>query len=272
MRLFFLLAALLTASVAHAQDNIVLRNGEEIPAKVLEVNVTDLKYKKSANPDGPVYTAPLRDVLLIKYANGTKDVFGPNRAPAPGADAPRRGPSFSAVPQAPLAPGTERLRYNSRWLNRHFEGTAGQRLPAREVESLLQLQPAALAAFDRGRSLRTWSLVTAGTSVALVGAGVGVALSGEWGRGRDVRNGFDNDRFGRFRNGVGEGRGGDRNALVGASLAGGGVLLALTSVWLDHRATLRFRRAAERYTNRPATSLRFAPSRQGLGAGVTYTF
>lgn len=81
MRLLTFVALLLTATFTYAQDNIVLRNGEEIPAKVLEVSQTDLKYRKFANPEGPVYTAPLRDVLLIKYANGSKDSFGTNNGP-----------------------------------------------------------------------------------------------------------------------------------------------------------------------------------------------
>lgn len=73
--LILLNTGLLMATFAFGQDNVVLRNGDEIPAKVLEVNQTGLKFRKSANPDGPVCTAFLREVMLIKYANGTEDTF-----------------------------------------------------------------------------------------------------------------------------------------------------------------------------------------------------
>lgn len=62
-------------SLAEAQDLITTRKGEDIQAKVLEVDIDAIKYKKTANPDGPVYTIPREDVLVILYANGEKDVF-----------------------------------------------------------------------------------------------------------------------------------------------------------------------------------------------------
>ncbi len=267
MRLLILLTGLFVTSVAYAQDNIVLRNGEEISSKVLEVNLTDLKYRKASNPDGPVYTAPLRDVLFIKYANGTKDTFGPNRMPSTGASAFPNDARNTGFPPT-SAPGLDPLRYRSRWFNRHFEGAAGQRVSRQQVETLLRLQPNAFDAFERGRSLRTWSVVTVGSAVALLGAGVGVALAGEWGDGRGRGFGNQNLRNGNERRDREPGR----NVAIGAALAGGGLLLGVASGWLDHRATVQFRRAAARYNTRPATSLRLAPSRQGLGAGLTFAF
>src|SRR4051812_47852142 len=61
-------------SALKAQDVIFLRSGEEISSNVTEVNPNEIKYKKTDNPDGPVYTALKTDVLLIKYKNGTKDI------------------------------------------------------------------------------------------------------------------------------------------------------------------------------------------------------
>ena len=87
MRFINLVAFLLTATLSYAQDNIVLRNGDEIPAKVVEIGRTELKYRKATNPDGPVYTALIGDVLLINYANGTKDTFGSD--PSVSATVPR---------------------------------------------------------------------------------------------------------------------------------------------------------------------------------------
>jgi hypothetical protein len=59
----------------YAQDNITLKNGDEIKSKVLEVTTTEVKYKKYDNLDGPIYTISKSDILFIKYENGQKDVF-----------------------------------------------------------------------------------------------------------------------------------------------------------------------------------------------------
>ena len=56
-------------------DNIILRNGDEISAKVLEVTIDVIKYRKCDNPDGPIYSILKSDVFMIKYANGTKDII-----------------------------------------------------------------------------------------------------------------------------------------------------------------------------------------------------
>ncbi|HZH88847.1 MAG TPA: phage holin family protein [Chitinophagaceae bacterium] len=56
-------------------DNIILKNGEEISAKVTAIEPTKIMYKKCENLDGPTYTIDKSSVLLIKYANGTKDIF-----------------------------------------------------------------------------------------------------------------------------------------------------------------------------------------------------
>jgi hypothetical protein len=58
------------------QDIIVKRNGEEIKSKVEQVLDTEIKYRKAENPTGPVYSVKKAEVFMIKYGNGTKDVFG----------------------------------------------------------------------------------------------------------------------------------------------------------------------------------------------------
>lgn len=60
---------------AFSQDILFTRSGKVIPAKVYEINQTDIKYKKPSNPDGPLYTISKEDIAVIEYKNGTKDVF-----------------------------------------------------------------------------------------------------------------------------------------------------------------------------------------------------
>jgi hypothetical protein len=257
-KLALLAGGLLTATFSYAQDNIVLRNGEEIAAKVLEVSPTELKYRKTTNPDGPIYTSPVRDVLLIKYANGTKDNFGtqPTNVPEPQLRRRRLG----AAPATP-APSLDQLRYHSRLFNRRFENGTGQVIGRNELTLALRPQPDALRAFEHGQSLRTWSAITGGAGIALIGVGAGLALSDHHG-GRNGRFGWDNDhnRFSR------------RSSRVGAALAGGGVVLGLTSVWLNHRATVHFRRAAARFNGRTPVSMHLQPTTQNVGIGAMVRF
>lgn len=72
----FVVAFLMSMAVkAPAQDIITLKNGTEIEAKILEVGISEIRYRKFSNPDGPVYTMLKSDVLLVRYENGENEVF-----------------------------------------------------------------------------------------------------------------------------------------------------------------------------------------------------
>lgn len=74
--LFFILLSLLCFHVSvFSQDMITLKSGEDIKCKVTEVGISEIAYMKFDNPEGPVYKISKSDVLLIVYANGSKDVF-----------------------------------------------------------------------------------------------------------------------------------------------------------------------------------------------------
>ena len=70
-----MLSAFLISMTAKSQDLIIQKDGEEIKSKVLEVNLEIIKYKKFDNLNGPTFEMSKSDVFLIKYENGTKDVF-----------------------------------------------------------------------------------------------------------------------------------------------------------------------------------------------------
>ena len=61
-----------------SQDIITKKTGEDIQAKVVEITTSDIKYRKFDNLDGPLFTMLKSDVLMIRYSNGSKDIF---RAP-----------------------------------------------------------------------------------------------------------------------------------------------------------------------------------------------
>jgi hypothetical protein len=64
-----------------SQDTIVLVNQEKILSKIIEINVSNIKYKKSNNIDGPDYFESKSNIKLIKYANGFVDSIQVVRKP-----------------------------------------------------------------------------------------------------------------------------------------------------------------------------------------------
>ena len=85
-KIFALLVCIIGYQFACAQDVIVMKTGDEVKSKVLEVGINEIKYKKTDNPDGPTYTIAKSDVFMIKYENGSKEVFSNDQA-APAAAA-----------------------------------------------------------------------------------------------------------------------------------------------------------------------------------------
>lgn len=59
----------------HAEDIITLRTGEDIAAKILEVSTTEIKYKRMDNVEGPTFVVPVSEVLIVRYENGSNQVF-----------------------------------------------------------------------------------------------------------------------------------------------------------------------------------------------------
>jgi hypothetical protein len=63
-----------------AQDLITKRSGEDVKAKILEINPGDIKFKNFENLDGPTVTILKSEILMVRYANGTKDIFSASRS------------------------------------------------------------------------------------------------------------------------------------------------------------------------------------------------
>lgn len=60
-------------------DIIVCKNGDEIEAKILEIGIKEIKYKRCDNQEGPTISILNSSVLMIKYPNGTKDIIKSSR-------------------------------------------------------------------------------------------------------------------------------------------------------------------------------------------------
>ncbi len=78
-RLVTLCLSFIFCVTLNAQDKILLKNGDELNAKVIEITETEIKFKKIDNLVGPTRVIYKSEIFSIKYENGTKDVF--NYAP-----------------------------------------------------------------------------------------------------------------------------------------------------------------------------------------------
>ena len=78
----FLILLIFNLNLLFSQDEIVFMSGDIQKAKVLEVGMDVIVYKKFENLSGPSYTVKKNQVFMIKYENGSKDVFG-SEASAP---------------------------------------------------------------------------------------------------------------------------------------------------------------------------------------------
>jgi len=79
MKSIFLIVLSFVGFVAIAQDRVLMKSGEEIEVNILEVTSGEITYKKISMPDGPIYRVEKNEVFMVKYANGTKEVFGHNQ-------------------------------------------------------------------------------------------------------------------------------------------------------------------------------------------------
>ena len=70
-----LLIACFFSTNSYSQDTITKKDGTDIQTKVLEVTTTEVKYRKFDNQTGPIFTVSKSDLMMIRYENGTKDIF-----------------------------------------------------------------------------------------------------------------------------------------------------------------------------------------------------
>ena len=117
-----LLILLCLPLLTFAQDNIVLKNGEEINAKILEVGESNVKYKRFNNQNGPVYTKSKDEIFFIKYSNGEKDVFSSNSS--------NNSRSKNTQNKKVLISGASTFMYESGFDNDYFYSTSNLSLTA----------------------------------------------------------------------------------------------------------------------------------------------
>jgi hypothetical protein len=74
--LFITLSWLIGLNV-FCQDVITTKNGKEIEAKIEEIGIKEVRYRRYDNLTGPIFVLDKNDIAKIRYANGTTDNYTP---------------------------------------------------------------------------------------------------------------------------------------------------------------------------------------------------
>jgi len=74
---------LLACSSVWSQDTLVKRNGERVLVKVLEVNPSDIRYKRFNHLDGPLYIINKSEIAFIAYPDGLHETYEQAAPPPP---------------------------------------------------------------------------------------------------------------------------------------------------------------------------------------------
>ena len=135
-----------------SQDIIMLRTGDEIQSKVEEVGIDIIRYHKFDNVSGPIYTIEKSKVFMIKYQNGSKDVFAEQNVSKTNTTQTPSGVE-NQTPKISTAPPIQNnnLTYQSNkniFLNY-------KRLSPREVKSLMITYPEIQKEYKSGRTYNT---------------------------------------------------------------------------------------------------------------------
>ncbi len=107
MKFWFSAVIMLFSSVLLAQDIIIKRDGSEISCKVERIGSIEIEFRRAdQSVSGPIYSIAKSEVFMVRYKDGTKDVFNPiTNTPVeksePLTPAPAPAPAPSPVPITP---------------------------------------------------------------------------------------------------------------------------------------------------------------------------
>ena len=172
-RTCLLFAALcMSVASAFAQDIITLKKGEDIQAWVQEVGEVDVKYKKFENPNGPNYTLKKSEIFMIRYANGSKDVFDNQAVSEP-------LPAVINPPAPTNQPNVRREVQNRPNPAMDYAAFTQLKRDDRAMEAFLRDHDTELyKQFNRGSSLRRQGKGFLGTGLVVTGVSLGLMVAG----------------------------------------------------------------------------------------------
>ena len=169
--LFLVTFCIFTTNV-FAQDVITLKNGDDIQALVQEVGEVEIKYKKFDNLEGPNYTMKKTEIFMIRYANGSKDVFTDISEPV------IEPAKTSLVEQKNNYSQTNTRNENTLLSvrNAQVRNQNGVQLRHSEIMELMKTEPMALENYKRGASNRRVGKGLAVPGLIFCGVGIGLLI------------------------------------------------------------------------------------------------
>lgn len=82
---------MLNSCIAFSQDIITKKTGEDILANITEVSESEIRYRKFESPEGPIFVLKIASILMIRYEDGTKDIFNNDVIEKPNQDMTLKG-------------------------------------------------------------------------------------------------------------------------------------------------------------------------------------
>lgn len=148
-----------------SQDIMILKSGEEIQSKVEEIGTDIVKYHKFENLTGPMYTIEKSKIFMIKYQNGTKELFDTQPIqPVQQATTPQ-----TTAPEQTGVPTAQNLKYKKGGLIVINDKT----LRDDECRKILATNPEALQKYHSGQKLMNMGNTI---SYATLIPGLGIAI------------------------------------------------------------------------------------------------
>jgi len=150
---------------AVAPDVIILKSGDEVKSIVQEVGTEYVKYKKFDNQTGPVYNMALSEIFMIRYANGSKDVFAEKtdekQALTNSQQATNENNQMTISSEKKLL-----FDNNPSSFYFHIRDHSGRKLSSGEVRAILMDNSEIMDIYDTGHSKRIWGFTFMGAALA----------------------------------------------------------------------------------------------------------
>ena len=83
--------------VSEECDNIILKDGGEISVNIIEITPDLIKYRRCNQKGGPIVSLNKSDVMMVRYADGTKDIFTSNNSKVKSENNDLKGNGFAVV-------------------------------------------------------------------------------------------------------------------------------------------------------------------------------
>lgn len=166
-RILVILCLLVTIpEICFAQDKIIKQSGDTILAKVTEVNISEIRYKKESNIDGPTYVIAKSSVVDIIYSNGEIEHFA----------AIAENKTQSTSNNVYKSPSSNNTTYNSEeiFIKGYTYYYQGRRISKRKLQSLIVNtgNPMVIEEYDRSKTLQTIAYVSGFASIPVFYAGI----------------------------------------------------------------------------------------------------